>query len=350
VARAHAASQDDGYRLNVLVTGGLGYIGSHACVALAEAGHEVVILDNLSNAKSSVIERLRELTGAPMEFVRADVRDRAALHAALAGRRVEAVLHFAGLKAVGESVEKPLLYYDHNVGGTLALLEVMAELKVRLFVFSSSATVYGEPERLPLTEDHPLRPANPYGKTKLIVEHLLADYAQSDPAFCYAALRYFNPVGAHPSGRIGEDPQGTPNNLFPYISRVAAGRLPKLRVWGNDYDTRDGTGVRDFIHVMDLALGHVAALEALERQKRSLTLNLGTGRGYSVLEAVKAFERACGAPIPLQIMARRPGDVGTSFADASRAAAELGWKTRLGLEAMCRDAWRWQSQNPAGYP
>ena len=350
MARAHAPAQDGGLRLKVLVTGGLGYIGSHACVALAEAGHEVAILDNLSNARPSVLERLRELTGVAMEFVRADVRDRSALRAALAKGKVDAVLHFAGLKAVGESVEKPLLYYDHNVAGTLALLEVMAERKIRQLVFSSSATVYGEPERLPLTEDHPLRPANPYGKTKLIVEHLLADCAQSDPAFHYAALRYFNPVGAHPSGRIGEDPQGTPNNLFPYIARVASGRLPKLRVWGTDYDTRDGTGVRDFIHVMDLALGHVAALEALKRQKRSLTLNLGTGRGYSVLEAVKAFERACGAPIPVEILARRAGDIGTSFADASRAAAELGWKTRLDLEAMCRDAWRWQSQNPGGYP
>ena len=350
MACAHAASQDPDFRLNVLVTGGLGYIGSHTCVALAEAGHEVVIVDNLSNTKASVVERLRELTGAAMKFVRADVRDRSALRAAFKGTRVEAVLHFAGLKAVGESVEKPLLYYDHNVAGTVALLEVMAELKIRQFVFSSSATVYGEPERLPLTEDHPLRPANPYGKTKLIVEHLLADQAASGADFRYAALRYFNPVGAHPSGRIGEDPQGTPNNLFPFIARVASGRLPKLRVFGNDYDTKDGTGVRDYIHVMDLAQGHVAALEALARQKRSLTVNLGTGRGYSVLEAVKAFERAYGAPIPLEIVARRPGDVGTSFADASRAAAELGWRTRLDLEAMCRDAWRWQSQNPGGYP
>jgi UDP-glucose 4-epimerase len=274
------------------------------------------------------------------------VRDRAALRKALAGKDIGAVLHFAGLKAVGESVAQPLRYYDHNVGGTVALLEVMAELGIRRFVFSSSATVYGEPERLPLTEEHPLRPANPYGKTKLVVEHLLADAAQADPRFRYAALRYFNPVGAHPSGRIGEDPRGEPQNLFPYLGRVAVGVLPELRVYGRDYDTRDGTGVRDFIHVMDLAAGHVAALKV----KSSITLNLGTGRGYSVLEVVEAFRRASGKAIPTKFVARRPGDVSASFADPSRAAAELGWKAALGLEDMCRDAWRWQSQNPGGYP
>lgn len=336
--------------LNVLVTGGLGYIGSHTCVALAQAGYRVLIVDNLSNAKPSVLERLRELTGAEIDFHRADVRDRDALRAILAGKDIGAVVHFAGLKAVGESVEKPLLYYDHNVAGSIALLEVMAALQIRRLIFSSSATVYGDPERLPLTEDHPLRPASPYGKTKLVVEHLLADAAGADARFRYAALRYFNPAGAHPSGRIGEDPQGEPNNLFPYLARVAARRLPALRVFGNDYDTRDGTGIRDFIHVMDLADGHLAALRALERQGRSLTLNLGTGRGYSVLEAVKAFERACGASIALQYVNRRPGDVGTSFADPSRAAAEIGWNARFDLEAMCRDAWRWQSQNRNGYP
>jgi UDP-glucose 4-epimerase len=335
--------------MKVLVTGGLGYIGSHTCVALAEAGYGVVIVDNLSNAKASVLERLRELTGAPIEFQRADIRERAGLHAILGKQRIGAVLHFAGLKAVGESVEKPLLYYDHNVGGTVALLEAMAAHQVPRMVFSSSATVYGEPERLPLTEDHPLRPVNPYGKTKLMVEHLLADYAQSDPAFRYAALRYFNPVGAHPSGRIGEDPSGVPNNLFPFLTRVAVGALPALQVFGRDYDTRDGTGVRDFIHVMDLARGHVAALHALEK-KPALTLNLGTGRGYSVLETVKAFERASGKRIPTRFAARRAGDVAASFADASRAADELGWKAGLDLDTMCADAWRWQSQNPAGYP
>jgi len=336
--------------VNVLITGGLGYIGSHTCAALAEAGYRVLIVDNLSNAKLSVLDRLRKLTGTSIEFQRADVRDRNALRASLSGKSVDAVLHFAGLKAVGESVEKPLLYYEHNVGGTIALLEVMAELRIPRLVFSSSATVYGEPERLPLTEDHPLRPANPYGKTKLIVEHLLADAAAADAGFRYAALRYFNPVGAHPSGHIGEDPSGQPNNLFPYLARVAVGTYPALRVFGQDYDTRDGTGIRDFIHVMDLAEGHVAALRALEKGRGSLTLNLGTGRGYSVLEAVKAFERACARPIAVQLVARRPGDVSASFADPSRAAVEIGWKARFGLDEMCRDAWRWQSQNPRGYP
>ena len=336
--------------MNVLVTGGLGYIGSHTCVALVEAGHRVLVVDSLSNAKPSVLDRLREVTGAEVELHRADVRDRVALRAILSGGKVDAVLHFAGLKAVGESVDKPLLYYDQNVGGAIALLEEMAALGIGQLVFSSSATVYGEPERLPLAEDHPLRPANPYGKTKLVVEHLLADHARADPGFRYAALRYFNPAGAHPSGRMGEDPRGRPDNLFPYLARVAVGALPGLRVFGDDYDTRDGTGIRDYIHVMDLAGGHVAALEGLARHGRSLTLNLGTGRGYSVLEAVKAFERACGKSIPLQFVERRPGDVAASFADPSLAAAELGWKARLDLEAMCRDAWRWQSQNPKGYP
>jgi UDP-glucose 4-epimerase len=297
-----------------------------------------------------VLDRLREITGKPIDFEQADVRDRAALRKACSGNDIEAVLHFAGLKAVGESVENPLLYYDHNVGGTVSLLEVMAELGIHRFVFSSSATVYGEPERLPLSEDHPLRPANPYGNTKLIVEHLLADQARADSQFRYAALRYFNPVGAHPSGRMGEDPRGVPQNLFPYVMRVAVGVLPKLRVFGNDYETSDGTGVRDFIHVLDLAAGHVAAMKALDRKGRSLTVNLGTGRGYSVLEAVKAFERACGSRIPMEFVARRPGDVAACFADPARAAAELAWRARLDLDAMCRDAWRWQSQNPAGYP
>ncbi len=334
----------------VLVTGGLGYIGSHTCVVLAEAGYRLLVVDNLSNSKPSVLDRLRDLTGSAIEFCRADVRDRSELRAAMAGKDLEAVLHFAGLKAVGESVEKPLLYYEHNVGGTVALLEVMAELGIPRLVFSSSATVYGEPEKLPLTEDHPLRPASPYGKTKLIVEHLLADAARADARFRYAALRYFNPVGAHPSGRIGEDPRGEPNNLFPYLARVAVGSLPALRIFGTDYDTRDGTGIRDFIHIMDLAHGHVAALRALQGKGRSLTVNLGTGTGYSVLEAVRAFERACGKPIAVQFADRRPGDVAVSFADPARAAAEIGWKARLGLDAMCRDAWRWQSQLPRGYP
>jgi UDP-glucose 4-epimerase len=333
----------------VLVTGGLGYIGSHACVALAAAGYRLSIVDNLANSKASVLQRLHELTRSELSFTRADLRDRAALRKLFAEAKISAVLHFAGLKAVGESVAKPLLYYDNNVGGTIALLEAMAAAGVSRLVFSSSATVYGEPERLPLKEEHPLRPVNPYGKTKLVIEHLLADQARADPSFRYAALRYFNPIGAHPSGRIGEDPAGPPENLFPYIARVAVGQLPALRVFGQDYDTPDGTGVRDYIHVMDLARGHVAALQALD-QKNSLTVNLGTGRGYSVLEAVKAFELASGRTIALQFAARRPGDVAACYADAARAAAEIGWQAKLGLDAMCRDLWRWQSQNPGGYP
>jgi UDP-glucose 4-epimerase len=309
----------------------------------------VLVIDNLLNAKPSVLDRLRELAGSAIKFERADVRDRAALHAVLSATEIGAVLHFAGLKAVGESVENPLLYYDHNVAGSIALLEVMAALKIHGFVFSSSATVYGEPERLPLTEDHSLRPANPYGNTKLIVERLLADRARSDPAFRYIALRYFNPVGAHPSGRMGEDPRGAPQNLFPYLARVAVKALPKLRVFGDDYDTPDGTGIRDYIHVMDLARGHVAALEALQKRPDSMTVNLGTGRGYSVLEAISAFERASGIAVPYEVVARRAGDIATCYADTSRARSELGWQAKLGLDDMCRDLWRWQSQNPAGY-
>jgi len=334
----------------ILVTGGLGYIGSHTCVVLAEAGYELAIVDNLSNAKPSVLERIRSLApGAKIQFERADIRDRAALEKIFSANRIKAVVHFAGLKAVGESVEKPLLYYENNVGGTVELLQAMHAQGVRDLVFSSSATVYGEPEKLPLTEDHPLRPSNPYGKTKLMIEHILADKSGSDPDFRYAALRYFNPSGAHASGRIGEDPRGIPNNLFPYIAQVAVGKHPRLRVWGDDYDTKDGTGVRDYIHVMDLARGHVAALDYLEKKRRSITVNLGTGRGYSVLEAVSAFRTASGKSIQVEIHPRRPGDVAACYADASLAARELRWKAQFGIDAMCRDAWRWQSQNPDGY-
>ena len=334
----------------ILVTGGLGYIGSHTCVVLAEAGYELAIVDNLSNSKPSVLERIRELSprGARIALERADVRDRAALEPLLSN--AEAVIHFAGLKAVGESVEKPLTYYENNVGGTIALLQAMHAQGVRALIFSSSATVYGEPERLPLTEDHPLRPGNPYGKTKLMIEHILADKSGSDPDFRYAALRYFNPTGAHASGRIGEDPRGIPNNLFPYIAQVAIGKHRALRVWGDDYDTQDGTGVRDYLHVMDLARGHVAALEYLEKKRRSITANLGTGRGYSVLEAVKAFERASGKEVPYEILPRRAGDIASCYADPSLAARELRWKAQFGIDQMCRDAWRWQSHNPDGYP
>ena len=331
----------------ILVTGGLGYIGSHTCTVLAEAGYRLAIVDNLSNAKPQVLERLRELTGADIEFHKLDLRERASIEEILSG--IDSVVHFAGLKAVGESVEKPLLYYDNNVGGTIALLEAMAARGVKSLVFSSSATVYGDPERLPIPEDHALRPMNPYGKSKLMIEHLLADHAASDAAFRYAALRYFNPIGAHPSGRIGEDPRGIPNNLLPFVAQVAVKKLPALKVFGNDYKTVDGTGVRDYIHVMDLARGHVAALKHLDRKKDSLTVNLGTGRGYSVLEVVKAFERASGRKVPVEFAARRPGDAASSYADASLAAARLGWKAKLDIDAMCRDVWRWQSQNPDGY-
>jgi UDP-glucose 4-epimerase len=329
--------------MRVLVTGGLGYIGSHTCVLLAEAGHELVIVDNLSNAKPVVLERLRELTGKSIELHRADLRERKALDAAFA-KPVDAVIHFAGLKAVGESVEKPKLYHDNNVGGSRNLLDAMQAHGVRRIVFSSSATVYGDPQRLPLTEDHRLKPTNPYGENKAEIEQLLKD-SQAQ----YAALRYFNPIGAHPSGRIGEDPRGIPNNLMPYIAQVAVGKLPALRVWGRDYPTPDGTGVRDYIHVMDLARGHLAALDFLAQKKRSITANLGTGRGYSVLEAVRAFEGASQRPIPLRMAPRRPGDVAQCFADPSLAARELGWRAELGLEQMCRDAWRWQAANPDGF-
>ncbi len=334
----------------VLVTGGLGYIGSHTCVALAEAGYAPVVVDNLSNAKPSVLGRLRELTGKDIVFHRADVRDQAALGEIFGRHAIAAVIHFAGLKAVGESVAHPLAYYDVNVGGTVALLQAMQRRGVRKIVFSSSATVYGEPEFLPYTEAHPLRPANPYGKTKLVIEHLLADFAAADPEFRYVALRYFNPIGAHPSGRIGEDPRGEPDNLLPHVAQVAIGRRARLRIWGNDYDTPDGTGVRDYLHVQDLTAGHVAALRYLERKSGSITANLGTGRGHSVLEVVKAFERAAGTPIPCEVKGRRPGDIAAYWADASLAARALGWRAKLGIDDMCRDAWRWQKQNPAGYP
>lgn len=337
--------------MRVLATGGLGFIGAHTCVELARGGNRLVIADNLSNAKPSVLERIRELApGADIEFVRADVRDAAALDRLFAAGDIDAVIHFAGLKAVGESVAKPLEYYDNNVGGTTTLLLAMARHGVERLVFSSSATVYGEPERLPLTEDHRLQATNPYGRTKLMVEQIIADHAAARPAFRHATLRYFNPIGAHASGRIGEDPQGIPNNLFPYLTQVAVGRLPRLQIFGGDYATGDGTGVRDYIHVVDLATGHLAALKYLFDRDRSILVNLGTGRGHSVLEVVKAFERATGRKVPYDIVARREGDSAASYADTSFAARELGWQARFGIEDMCRDAWRWQSANPSGFP
>lgn len=348
----------------ILVTGGLGYIGSHTCVALGEAGcRRLLIVDNLSNSKASVLERVRELApDAEIEFHHADVRDRAALDQVFRSYPIEAVMHFAGLKAVGESVERPREYRDNNVGGTRSLLDAMHRHGVRRIVFSSSATVYGNPEKLPYTEDHPLRPENPYGQNKLEIEQLLAGKIGTDPIFqhseiigsvpisCFAALRYFNPIGAHPSGRIGEDPRGIPNNLLPYVTQVAIGKLPKLRIFGNDYPTPDGTGVRDYIHVIDLAAGHVSALRYLEEKEHSITVNLGTGRGHSVLEVVRAFERVTGASVPYEFEPRRAGDIAACFADPSLAERELGWRAKLGLEDMCRDAWRWQTMNPSGYP
>jgi len=333
----------------ILVTGGLGYIGSHACVALARAGYCIVVLDNLSNAKESVLPRLRELAKAEIVLRKADLRDPNAVENVFKEKQIGAVVHFAGLKAVAESVAKPALYRDNNVGGTVNLLRAMARHGLRRIVFSSSATVYGDPQRLPMDESHPLRPRNPYGETKLEVERLLAAAAVSG-SLQYAALRYFNPIGAHPSGRIGEDPRGIPNNLLPYVAQVAVGRHPKLKVFGNDYPTADGTGVRDYIHVTDLAEGHVAALRFLEAGSESVVANLGTGRGTSVLELVAAFERASGRSIPVEFAPRRAGDVAACVADPALAAARLGWKASLGIDAMCADAWRWQQANPQGYP
>lgn len=337
--------------MHVVVTGGLGYIGSHACVELARDGHRLLLVDNLANSKLSVLERLRALApGAAIEFVRADLRDALALERVFAGAGVDAVMHFAGLKAVGESVRDPGLYFDNNVGGTVSLLQAMDRHGVTLIVFSSSATVYGEPERLPYTEGHRLQPMNPYGQSKLLIERALAARAAAQPAFLHATLRYFNPIGAHPSGQLGEDPRGVPENLLPYLMQVAQGRRPRLRIHGNDYPTPDGTGVRDYIHVMDLATGHLAALRYLRDRRRSITANLGTGRGCSVLQVVSAFEKATGRSVPHEIAARRPGDIAAYYADASLAARELGWLPRHGIEDMCRDAWRWQSGNPSGYP
>lgn len=333
----------------ILVTGGAGYIGSHTCVALLQAGYEVLVLDNFCNSKAESLRRVEAITGKVVPLVQTDVRDRAALRKVFRTHAIGGVIHFAGLKAVGESVEKPLTYYDNNVSGSVALAEVMAEFGVRVLVFSSSATVYGDPTCLPIREGSPLRPTNPYGHSKLMVEQIYADLADSDSAWRIALLRYFNPVGAHSSGTMGEDPNGIPNNLMPYISQVAVGRREFLSVWGNDYPTPDGTGVRDYIHVMDLAEGHVQALAWLQNQTGAHVFNLGTGRGYSVLETVKAFELASGCPVPYRISPRRAGDVAQVYADPAKAECELGWKAKRGIDVMCQDAWKWQRQNPQGY-
>jgi len=328
--------------MKLLVTGGAGYIGSHTCVELLAAGHDVTVFDNFCNSHAESLKRVERIAGRAPTLVRGDVRDGAALEGALRASAAEAVIHFAGLKAVGESVAQPLAYYDNNFVGTLRLLEAMRATGTRLLVFSSSATVYGDPQRLPLTEEHPLSATNPYGRSKLMIEDLLRDMAQADPAWRFAILRYFNPVGAHASGLIGEDPQGIPNNLMPYIAQVAVGRREFLNVWGNDYGTPDGTGVRDYIHVVDLACGHLAALERLRAHAGCLTANLGTGRGYSVLEMVAAFERASGRPVPYRIAPRRAGDVAACWADPSKAQQVLGWQATRGLEEMCASAWAFQ--------
>ncbi len=334
----------------ILVTGGAGFIGSHTCVELLQAGYEIVVVDNLCNSKEESLKRVQELTGKTLDFHKVDIRHHQGLDEVFRDHDIEAVIHFAGLKAVAESVEKPLAYYQNNVTGTLTLVEVMQEHGVKSMVFSSSATVYGEPHAVPITEDFPLNPpTNPYGRTKLMIETILQDIAASDPEWNVALLRYFNPVGAHESGRIGEDPNGIPNNLMPYITQVAVGKLPYLRVTGADYDTPDGTGVRDYIHVVDLAIGHLKALDKLTTHPGVVVYNLGTGRGYSVLEVVAAFERAAGKKIPYKIVERRPGDIATSYADPSKAERELGWKAQRDIEDICRDAWRWQVNNPNGY-
>lgn len=333
----------------ILVTGGAGYIGSHVCVELLDAGHPVTVFDNFCNSSPEALARIERITGKAPTLVRGDIRDRAALVDALKSSGATAVIHFAGLKAVGESVQQPLAYYDNNVVGTLRLLEAMAQCDVRTLVFSSSATVYGDPQRLPLTEDHPLSATNPYGRSKLMVEDMLRDLQVSDPSWRIGILRYFNPVGAHVSGLIGEDPRGVPNNLMPYVAQVAIGRREQLQVWGQDYPTPDGTGVRDYIHVVDLAIGHLRALERLRRQDGGLTVNLGTGVGYSVLDMVRAFEAASGKPVPYAVAPRRAGDIASCYADPSAAAELLGWRAERGLTAMCEDAWRWQSSNPSGY-
>ncbi|MCG6929672.1 MAG: UDP-glucose 4-epimerase GalE [Desulfofustis sp.] len=336
---------------HILVTGGAGYIGSHTCLELLEQGYEITVVDNLSNAKRESLRRVERLTGRHLKLVVHDVRDRQALDAvfARASTPIEAVIHFAGLKAVGESVEKPLLYYHTNIVSTLVLVEVMLDHGVNRLIFSSSCTVYGDPASVPVTEDFPCSCTNPYGCTKLTIEQILKDVNRARPDFNVALLRYFNPVGAHPSGDIGEDPNGIPNNLAPYITQVLIGKLAELQVHGNDYPTPDGTGVRDYIHVVDLARGHVKAVEKLKENPGIVIYNLGTGRGYSVLEMIRSFERASGKPVPFAIGPRRSGDVAANFADPAKAGLELGWQAEFDLDQMCRDSWNWQLKNPDGY-
>ena len=333
----------------IFVTGGAGYIGSHTCVELLSAGLDVTVFDNFCNSQPEPLVRVERITGKKPRLIEGDIRDGVALKAALQSSGATAVIHCAGLKAVGESVEQPLRYYDNNVVGTLRLLEAMGACGVKTLVFSSSATVYGDPQRLPLTEDHPLSATNPYGRSKLMVEDLLRDLHRSDASWRIGILRYFNPVGAHKSGLIGEDPRGIPNNLLPFVAQVAVGQRAFLNVWGGDYATADGTGVRDYIHGVDLAVGHLKALERLQAVPDFLTVNLGTGIGYSVLDMVRAFELASGKPVPYQVGPRRPGDVAACYAEPTAALELLGWRAERGLDAMCADAWRWQSSNPTGF-
>ena len=334
----------------ILVTGGAGYIGSHTCVELINEGYDVVVMDNLYNSSKKALDRVAEITGKQVTFYETDMLDRAGVAKIFAEESIDAVIHFAGLKAVGESVAKPIEYYYNNMAGTLVLCDEMRKAGVKNIVFSSSATVYGDPAFVPITEDCPKgKITNPYGQTKSMLEQVLTDIQVSDPEWNVILLRYFNPIGAHKSGKIGEDPKGIPNNLLPYVAQVAIGKLECIGVFGDDYDTPDGTGVRDYIHVVDLAKGHVKAIEKLKEKQGVLVYNLGTGKGYSVLEVVKAFGKACGKELPYVIKPRRPGDIAQCYADPSKAKAELGWEAQYGIEEMCADSWRWQSQNPNGY-
>ena len=336
--------------MSILITGGAGYIGSHTVVELQNSGHDVVVIDNLYNSNLKVLDRIEAITGKKVPFYKVDIRDRAGLEEVFEKEDIDSCIHFAGLKAVGESVAKPWEYYDNNITGTLTLVDVMRKHNVKNIIFSSSATVYGNPAEIPITEECPKgKCTNPYGWTKSMLEQILGDIQYADPEWNVVLLRYFNPIGAHKSGTIGEDPKGIPNNLMPYITQVAVGKRPELSVFGNDYDTPDGTGVRDYIHVVDLALGHVSALKMIEKKCGLFICNLGTGVGYSVLDVVNAFEKATGVKIPYVIKDRRPGDIATCYSDPSKALREMGWKTKYNLEDMCADSWRWQKANPNGY-
>ena len=335
--------------MNILVTGGAGYIGSHTTVELIKEGYEVIIVDNLCNSSSMVLDRIEDITGKRVKFYNIDTRDQVNFRKVFEENKIDAVIHFAALKAVGESVQKPLDYYNNNLVNTITVLELMREFNVDKFVFSSSATVYGNPKSCPIKEDFPLSTTNPYGNTKLMIEDILRDICKVNEGFNVAILRYFNPIGAHESGKIGEEPNGIPNNLMPYITKVAIGQLKELSVFGNDYDTPDGTGVRDYIHVVDLARGHVKALEKLNQNPGLVTYNLGTGKGYSVLDLVEAFKKASGVDIPYKIVGRRAGDIAMCYADATKAENELGWVAKYDIDKMCKDSWNWQSKNPNGY-